>query len=313
MNVITQAAQPVSAETLEMVLGTGDLSKLTPGQRVEYLTRTCETLGLNHLTRPFRFMTFQGATVMYATRDCADQLRATRKVSVSIVDQRLDGDLFIVTARARMPDGRQDEDVGAVNIANLRGEARANAIMKAMTKAKRRVTLSVCGLGHLDESEVETIDGTAYDVDPPPPPVLASDPSPTQTTRTPLGPPRHEEEEKPKTIGQFLEGLDRELETAPDSDAINALLRSERVELAKKRLSGEARQRLAHWLGRAEARLLQARQAEQAQAQADDAAEAATEDPAAPDTPIAGTIGPDGLPEDIEHWPVVGEEKLMAG
>lgn len=29
--------------------------------------------------------------------------------------------------------------------------------MKAITKAKRRVTLSICGLGMLDESELETI------------------------------------------------------------------------------------------------------------------------------------------------------------
>ena len=33
----------------------------------------------------------------------------------------------------------------------------ANAFMKAETKAKRRVTLSICGLGILDETEIETI------------------------------------------------------------------------------------------------------------------------------------------------------------
>jgi hypothetical protein len=41
--------------------------------------------------------------------------------------------------------------------ANVKGEFRANLIMKAVTKAKRRVTLSICGLGFLDESEVESI------------------------------------------------------------------------------------------------------------------------------------------------------------
>ena len=39
----------------------------------------------------------------------------------------------------------------------MNGEALANAYMKAETKAKRRVTLSICGLGMLDETEVETI------------------------------------------------------------------------------------------------------------------------------------------------------------
>jgi hypothetical protein len=160
MNALV-AAEPVSAETLETVLGTGDLTKLTPAQRVEYMTRTCQTLGLNPLTRPFEFMTLNGKTVMYAKRDCADQLRATRKINLSVVDKSIDGELFMVTVRAKTPEGREDEDMGAVTLGQLRGDARANAIMKAITKAKRRVTLSICGLGFLDESEVETLPGAA--------------------------------------------------------------------------------------------------------------------------------------------------------
>jgi len=39
----------------------------------------------------------------------------------------------------------------------------ANAIMKAITKAKRRVTLSICGLGMLDETEVESLPGRAIE------------------------------------------------------------------------------------------------------------------------------------------------------
>jgi hypothetical protein len=38
----------------------------------------------------------------------------------------------------------------------MRGDF-GNVVMKAVTKSKRRVTLSLCGLGMLDESEVETI------------------------------------------------------------------------------------------------------------------------------------------------------------
>lgn len=149
----------VSAEAVEHILGTGDLSKLTTHQRVEYYAAVCKSVGLNPLTRPFRFMSFQGQTVMYATRDCTDQLRQIRKISIAITDKRLDGDLFIVTAQATAADGRRDEDVGAVTIGKLIGEARANATMKAMTKAKRRVTLSICGLGMLSEDEVETLAG----------------------------------------------------------------------------------------------------------------------------------------------------------
>jgi hypothetical protein len=35
----------------------------------------------------------------------------------------------------------------------------ANALMKAETKSKRRVTLSICGLGFLDETEADSIPG----------------------------------------------------------------------------------------------------------------------------------------------------------
>jgi hypothetical protein len=160
MNAVTKP-EAVSAQTLESVLGTGDLSKLNAQQRVEYMVQVCKTVGLNPLTRPFRFMNFQGQVTMYATRDCADQLRSSRRIDLTIVDKTFDEDagLFIVTARAKTPDGRQDEDLGAVTMGTLKGDARANAIMKAITKAKRRVTLSICGLGFLDESEVETLHG----------------------------------------------------------------------------------------------------------------------------------------------------------
>jgi hypothetical protein len=46
--------------------------------------------------------------------------------------------------------------VGVVNRKDMQGNF-GNALMKAVTKAKRRVTLSICGLGMLDETEVETI------------------------------------------------------------------------------------------------------------------------------------------------------------
>jgi hypothetical protein len=68
--------------------------------------------------------------------------------------------MLSVHARATDKTGRTDEDFGVVATAGkLQGEAGANLVMKAVTKAKRRVTLSICGLGMLDETEVETIPG----------------------------------------------------------------------------------------------------------------------------------------------------------
>src|SRR5678816_1140791 len=65
--------------------------------------------------------------------------------------------VYTVTAYARDSANRVDSAIGAVPIENLKGEAKANAMMKAETKAKRRVTLSICGLGMLDETEAGSI------------------------------------------------------------------------------------------------------------------------------------------------------------
>jgi hypothetical protein len=50
-----------------------------------------------------------------------------------------------------------DEAVGAINVKGKGGDDLANALMKAETKAKRRVTLSIAGLGMTDESELHSI------------------------------------------------------------------------------------------------------------------------------------------------------------
>lgn len=144
---------------IEQVLIGGDLKALTPEQRVCYYNKTCESLGLNPLTRPFDYLNLNGKTVLYARKDCTEQLRSNRKVSITIVAREVVEGCYVVTAKANDADGRTDESIGAVPIDKMQGEARANAMMKAETKAKRRVTLSFCGLGMLDETEVESIPG----------------------------------------------------------------------------------------------------------------------------------------------------------
>ena len=145
------------AALMEQVLIGGDLSKLTSEQRVAYYKAVCESVSLNPLTKPFDYLSLNGKLVLYAKRDAADQLRRRDGVSVALTDRSVVNDVYVVTARATTPDGRADESTGAVFIGGLRGDALANAMMKAETKAKRRVTLSICGMGWLDETEVETI------------------------------------------------------------------------------------------------------------------------------------------------------------
>jgi hypothetical protein len=158
------AAQDM-AEIVERVVIKGDLRPLSPKDRAEYYARVCESVGLNPLTRPFDYLDLNGKLVLYARRDCTDQLRTIHGVSVvEMTENERDG-VYIVTAKVRNRDGRTDMAKGAVAIANLKGEFLANAMMKAETKAKRRATLSICGLGWLDETEADSVPG-AQVVDP---------------------------------------------------------------------------------------------------------------------------------------------------
>jgi hypothetical protein len=143
--------------TVEQALVQGDLSGLDPEQRVNYYMKVCTSLGLNPLTKPFAYIVLNGQLQLYARKDATDQLRKIHKLSIRALEHKTEHDLAVVTAYAASPDGRTDSAIGAVPIANLRGENLANALMKAETKAKRRVTLSMCGLGMTDESELESI------------------------------------------------------------------------------------------------------------------------------------------------------------
>jgi hypothetical protein len=169
-----------TAAIIEQVVIKGDLSQLTPAERVSYYNETCRSIGVNPLTRPFQYIELDKKLVLYATRDCADQLRAIHGVSVEIVSRETIDGLHMVTAKATLPNGRVDTATGIVPLGKAGGqwkknengksffekdgtfielgpEERANALMKAETKAKRRVALSICGLGWLDETEIDTI------------------------------------------------------------------------------------------------------------------------------------------------------------
>lgn len=142
---------------IEQVVGSGNLQSLNSEERVAYYTRTCETLGLNPVTRPLEFMVFQGKTVLYVRKDACEQLRKLHSISIQIIERVVEDGVLTVVARATTPEGRSDEEIGSVSVAGLKGEALANANMKALTKAKRRATLSICGLGYLDETDTESL------------------------------------------------------------------------------------------------------------------------------------------------------------
>ena len=152
-----ELAAPLETEIIESVMIGGDLSRLTPPQRVSYYKAVCRSLGLNPLTKPFDYITLNGKLTLYAKKDATEQLRQNYGVSITALEKEIINGCYSVTAHAMARDGRTDTSTGIVFIDGLKGEALANAMMKAETKAKRRVTLSICGLGMLDETEVSTI------------------------------------------------------------------------------------------------------------------------------------------------------------
>jgi len=157
MSTAVATRQNGNGALMESVLLKGDLSKLTPHERSDYYLQVCRSVGLNPLTQPFQYIVLNGKLTLYARKDCTDQLRMIHNVSVSDLTETEREGVFVVTAKVMNGSGRTDMAKGAVNIAGLKGEALANALMKAETKAKRRATLSICGLGMLDELEVEDI------------------------------------------------------------------------------------------------------------------------------------------------------------
>lgn len=171
--VPVESAGISAAAVLERVVISGDLSKLTPVERVAYYARTCESLGLNPLTRPFDYIWLgkndDRKLTLYAKRDATDQIRRNLGIAILGLDYPtgLPDGLFGVVARARDRFGREDSATGIVSVKTydgkpLFGENLANALMKAETKAKRRVTLSLAGLGVIDESEVQSIPDASF-------------------------------------------------------------------------------------------------------------------------------------------------------
>jgi hypothetical protein len=144
-------------DTMLALVAGGDCSRLSPAQKTAYYTARCEAAGLDPRAAPFQFTNLNGKLVLYASKSATDQLSAKHGIVCSIISQETMEGIRVVTVRATAKDGRSQEDIGAVTIKGLAGDALCNALMKCVTKAKRRTTLSLCGLGMLDETELETI------------------------------------------------------------------------------------------------------------------------------------------------------------
>lgn len=156
---LTRPGQPggFDEKAIESFVARGDWSGLDGRQRALAYTKVCEQHGLNPLSQPFAFLRLNGKEVLYATRGATDQLAAMHKLTRKIIDGPKVVDIAgtkvaLCVAEATHPNGRSETATATLPLVDL-----VNLYMKLETKAKRRVTLSILGLGILDEQELDTI------------------------------------------------------------------------------------------------------------------------------------------------------------
>ncbi len=152
--------EDIEAIETKVSMSGGDLRILKPDERVRYYRYLCAKLSLDPTFAPIQFVELDGKLRPYITRAGAEMLRAKHGVSTSILRSEIQGNLFVVLVRATAPDGRAEESVAVADLRDKRGNDLGNACLFAETKAKRRATLSLLGLGYfLDETEALSIQG----------------------------------------------------------------------------------------------------------------------------------------------------------
>lgn len=105
----------------------------------------CKRIGLSPDTYPLDSVTYQNRDYLYPTKAAVNELVKIHNIRIEIKNREVINDVFIVTARATLPEGRFEESIGAVSIIKLTGEALISAYIKAENMSKRRAILSICG------------------------------------------------------------------------------------------------------------------------------------------------------------------------
>ena len=148
---------------IESLVLRGDLSGLAPKDRARFYVQVCEGLGLNPASNPLAFLRLNGKGNSSPDARCDRSSRAyppreprDHRRPEGHRPRRDEAGLRGVPRKH--PDGRMETAVATVPLVDP-----VNVLMKAETKSKRRATLSILGLGMLDEMELETIPASAQE------------------------------------------------------------------------------------------------------------------------------------------------------
>ena len=163
----------------DSVISRGDLSGLSPEQKIAYYRAQCERLGLDPLARPFDLLRLSGKEVLYLTKGGSDQLAMRHKLSRRVVRGPVVEDwsgtkVLVCVVECSTPDGRVEQDMGTVPLKDP-----VNDPLKCLSKARRRCTLALLGAGMLAEDEVDDVPAHAKSPVPPidPRPAAAAPPT----------------------------------------------------------------------------------------------------------------------------------------
>lgn len=169
-NAVSKKTEEIDLLSISKLILQGDLSGLSEKEKLQYYGALCKSLHLNPYTKPFDYIVFERNgrrfETLYATKNCAEQLRKNLGISVVEENRTITDEYVIYDVKVQDATGRTDTGTGVVSFVTrgrdgkmykLSGTAYADAIMKAQSKAKRRATLSIAGVGFLDETELDFV------------------------------------------------------------------------------------------------------------------------------------------------------------
>ncbi len=152
----------LAADALLSAVASGkDTRALSNDDRRALLASLNRQLGLNPLSGGVTFLLTNGRETLYVTKQGTDQIarreKLTRETLKGPCVETMEGvKVVICQVRVKHPDGRAETCTATLPFS---AGGIVNDLMKVETKAKRRATLSLCGLGMLAEDEIETIPG----------------------------------------------------------------------------------------------------------------------------------------------------------
>lgn len=146
----------VAPKALEAAMLGNDMSRLTDAERVGLVQGLCEYVGIPFVPGAFVYIPRKGGggLGLYASKLCAELIRGKHRIDIQVLDRAVENGVLTVRVKGTMPDGRSDESIGAVPISpKATADDAAMAYMKCETKAKRRVTFSLVGLGSIPSDD----------------------------------------------------------------------------------------------------------------------------------------------------------------